>query len=289
MASTLTAAAAVSLHGRVAAMGIQPGSCMLMPEQEVGPYYVADELVRSQIAEGHPGIPLNLLLTLQDSRTCRPLANAAVDLWHCDAGGVYSGFVEQSRMGDRGGFGGRGPEPPDGRSGPPREGRGGPPPGGRGDMGPPPGRGPTDTEKFCRGIQITGTDGVAAFTTVFPGFYMGRTNHIHFKVRLGGETRERTYKEGHTSHIGQIFFPEELCARLMELEPYKSHAIHRTTQAEDGIFQDEHGVESMARLEPMRGTDFTGGIRAYLVAGVDPGATPAPVGRGGGPGRGRGR
>ena len=72
----------------------------------------------------------------------------------------------------------------------------------------------------------------------------------------------------------------------MALEPYKSHAIHRTTQAEDGIFEGEHGVESMARLQPIAGGDYTKGLRATLMASVHPTATPAPVGGGGRRGRG---
>ena len=171
------------------------------PEQEVGPYYIPDELLRSDIAEGRPGVPLELRLGLLDSRSCQPLANAAVDVWHCDALGLsYSGFTEQSlRGGGPGGPGGRGFGGP---AGPGGRGCGGPPP--DGEMGPPPVNRPTDKQTFCRGIQISDRSGIVTFKTMFPGFYQGRTNHIHFKVRLDGEAAERTYKAGHTSHTGQI-------------------------------------------------------------------------------------
>src|SRR5208282_1161914 len=89
----------------------EAGVCRLNPEQEVGPYYIADELVRSDVAEGNPGFPLVLRIVLVDARNCKPLANAAVDLWHCDAGGIYSGFTSQSVMGP-GGPGGPGGPPP---------------------------------------------------------------------------------------------------------------------------------------------------------------------------------
>ena len=67
-------------------------ACVLAPEQALGPYYLADELIRSDIREGKPGVPLELQLLVLDAKTCRPLADAAVDVWHCDAAGAYSGF-----------------------------------------------------------------------------------------------------------------------------------------------------------------------------------------------------
>ena len=268
MTTGITAAAALGLAPRLEGWDFQPTACTLMPEQEVGPFYIPDELVRSNIREGKAGFPLELRIAVQDVRTCTQHANAAIDLWHCDALGVYSGFAAMSEMGGRG----RGP------------GRGGPPPGGGG----PPVMQPTDKDTFCRGIQLTNKDGVATFTTVFPGFYQGRTNHIHFKVRIGGRATERSYEAGHTSHIGQVFFPEDVAAKLMTLEPYRSHAIHRTTQAEDGIYQGEHGAASVAELHAVKRDDPAAGFRASLIAGVDPTATPAPVGGRGGRGRGRG-
>jgi protocatechuate 3,4-dioxygenase beta subunit len=67
-------------------------ACILAPEQALGPYHLDEALVRRDIREGRTGVPLELRLTLLDARTCRPLKNAAVDVWHCDAAGVYSGF-----------------------------------------------------------------------------------------------------------------------------------------------------------------------------------------------------
>ncbi len=153
----------------------------------------------------------------------------------------------------------------------------------------------TDKLTFLRGIQFTDERGRVEFATVFPGFYMGRTNHIHFKVREGGQVVPRrssaagkTYVEGHTSHIGQVFFPEDLAAELMRHEPYAKHQIHRTTQAEDGIFADQHGAASVARLRAVEAKRPEAGYVAELIVAVDPTGTPAPVGMGGpgGPRRG---
>jgi protocatechuate 3,4-dioxygenase beta subunit len=68
-------------------------SCVLAPELTEGPYYVSDEKLRRDITEGKAGVPLLLQLTVVNASTCRALANAAVDVWHCDALGVYSGAV----------------------------------------------------------------------------------------------------------------------------------------------------------------------------------------------------
>ena len=139
---------------------------------------------------------------------------------------------------------------------------------------------PTDKLTFCRGIQLTGEDGLVQFQTIFPGFYMGRTNHIHFKVRVAGHTEQRTYAAGHTSHVGQVFFPEEMAAALMAQEPYRGHHIHRTTQAEDGVYNGQEGRLSVSTVRQEEGG--TGLQRADLVAAVDPTATPSPAMRGGG-------
>jgi protocatechuate 3,4-dioxygenase beta subunit len=66
-------------------------SCVLTPELTEGPFYVAGEKVRRNITEGRPGTPLTLRLTVVNASTCKPIRNAAVDVWHCDAVGTYSG------------------------------------------------------------------------------------------------------------------------------------------------------------------------------------------------------
>src|SRR5437016_11704239 len=67
-------------------------TCVLTPEQTEGPYYIANEHVRRNITEGRAGTPLTLRTTVVDASTCRQIKGAAVDIWHADAGGVYSGF-----------------------------------------------------------------------------------------------------------------------------------------------------------------------------------------------------
>src|SRR5262249_12007646 len=66
--------------------------CVLAPEQTEGPYYIPDEKIRRNITDGKRGVALALHGTVVDASTCKPIRNAAVDIWHCDAVGVYSGF-----------------------------------------------------------------------------------------------------------------------------------------------------------------------------------------------------
>jgi protocatechuate 3,4-dioxygenase beta subunit len=78
--------------------GVSSGAvkCVLTPEQTEGPYYIGSEKVRRNITEGKRGIPLALRATVVDASTCKPIKGASVDIWHCDAGGVYSGFGQGS-------------------------------------------------------------------------------------------------------------------------------------------------------------------------------------------------
>lgn len=283
-------ATTLQLQHAARALGLMADAevCKLVPEQEIGPYYIADELLRSDIVEGRPGVPLSLRILVLDARTCKPLPNAAVDLWHCDALGLYSGFTKQNPMGPGGPDGPGGPPPSGSQKGSPPPGfdpqhpgnRPGPPE----NLGPPPHNHPSDKLTFLRGIQLTDADGTVNFRTVFPGFYMGRTNHIHFEVRTGGHPAKKSYAAGNTCHVGQIFFPEEIAAELMQHKPYRLHKIHRVTQSEDQVFGDQHGETSIARLEWLRPKEMSAGMRANIVAAVDPTATPEPAGRWGGPG-----
>ena len=177
LASSLATATALRFAPRAFAL---PGdACLLTAEQEVGPFYVADESLRSAIAEGKPGVPLHVRLVVVDQTSCLPIPHAAVDLWHCDAMGLYSGFTASSGFGPPGGGPGGGPGGPppgfDPRHGPP--GGGGPEGGGPedgGPHGPPPASKPTDKFTFLRGVQMTDNEGAVSFQTIFPGFYQGR-------------------------------------------------------------------------------------------------------------------
>ena len=67
-------------------------ACVLAPEMTDGPFYLDLKNLRSDIVDGRPGVPLALALIVSHASTCAPISGAAVDIWHADAGGVYSGF-----------------------------------------------------------------------------------------------------------------------------------------------------------------------------------------------------
>ena len=239
-----------------------------MAEQEIGPYYIDDEKLRQDVTEGKPGVPVKLRVALVDAARCTPLENASLDIWHCDALGVYSGFTANSPDGDMRGPGG----PPPGGPGGPGPGRMGPPPG-------PPRTRQIDATRFLRGVQLTDKQGIAEFATLYPGWYHGRAIHIHLKVHLGGGVAGGTYAGGHVAHIGQLFFPEEVTAEVAKLAPYAQRLnVHRTLQSEDHIFQTQYGGASMVSLTRLENGSNAGGFLATVTLAVDPEATPAPVG-----------
>jgi protocatechuate 3,4-dioxygenase beta subunit len=177
-------------------------TCVLTPEQTEGPYYIANEKVRRNITEGRPGAPLVLRLFVVDASTCRPIKGAAVDIWHADAGGVYSGFGSGS--GNR---------------------------------------------TFMRGIQRTDAKGLARFRTVYPGWYRGRTVHIHVKVHVGGNV----------VHTGQLYFPDSWTDRVFRRRPYSRRPNRDTRNATDFVFRSG-GRRSLLGLRKSAGL-YVGTIR----------------------------
>jgi protocatechuate 3,4-dioxygenase beta subunit len=249
-----------------------PG-CVLTSEQEEGPYYVDDRVLRRDVTEGRAGLPLQLRVAIVDSRTCAPLKDAAVDIWHCDALGVYSGFTANG--GGENGFPG-GPPPGGMRQGGMRQGGRGPGgPGGRGGMGER-GRGTAvDDTRFLRGVQITDAKGAAEFVTIYPGWYQGRTLHIHLKVHVGG-TAAAKHSGGQVAHTGQLFLPEDLTTDVAKLAPYAEHTqVHRTLHSEDNIFRNQGGSQTVMQTTRLQKGSNAGGFLATVTLAVDPAATPA--------------
>ena len=71
------------------------GACAVSPTETIGPYPSITNFVRSDIREGKSGLPLALTITVVNaSNACSPVANAAVDIWQCDAEGRYSEYAQ---------------------------------------------------------------------------------------------------------------------------------------------------------------------------------------------------
>lgn len=235
--------------------------CVLTPDLTEGPYYVDGQLVRGDVTEGKPGVPVALVIAVQDIVTCAPLANAAVEIWHCDAQGYYSGIVGEN-------------------------------PGGGGETS----GEENATTTFLRGIQLTDDNGEVEFATIYPGWYTGRTVHIHTKVHVGGSviaaaddeaaiaTPEggETYDGGQTSHVGQLFFDDAISDEVFATEAYaRSSEDGKLTNDEDNIF-GEHGDEP-GFLVALTGS-VTDGFVGTITVGVDPSKVAAEGGADGGAG-----
>ncbi|KAK3934184.1 Intradiol ring-cleavage dioxygenase [Diplogelasinospora grovesii] len=199
----------------------------LTPETIIGPYFVAGEYIRQNVAEDQPGVPIHLDIQFIDVATCEPVPNMLVDIWHANATGVYSGVSMQ----------------------------------GQGGL----------NSTFLRGIQATDHDGVTQFDSVFPGHYMGRTNHIHVVSRRGGQILSNgTYTGGTVNHIGQLYFDQELISAIETMDPYTRNTMALTTNRGDFLTGDEATKDYDPFLSyVMLSDDANDGLLMWITIGVN--------------------
>ena len=86
-------------------------------------------------------------------------------------------------------------------------------------------------KKFLRGYQITDRQGQVRFTTIYPGWYRGRTVHIHFKLR------SRSGAGRGFAFTSQLYFDDALTDTVFAAEPYASRGPRSTRNQADRIFQ----------------------------------------------------
>uniref|UniRef100_A0AAU3I042 Intradiol ring-cleavage dioxygenase n=1 Tax=Streptomyces sp. NBC_01393 TaxID=2903851 RepID=A0AAU3I042_9ACTN len=245
----------------------------LTSETTEGPYYIDADKIRQDITEDEEGIPLTLKLKVIDADTCKPVKNAAVDIWHCTALGIYSGY---EAMGSGGGGGGGTPpsgSPSDAPSDAPSGTPAGEPPSGAPSGGTGGGHSePTDDERYLRGTWKTDKHGYVTFKTVFPGWYQGRAVHIHTKVHVDGTWTDAGYEGGHTCHTGQFFFDEKSVLASAEVSPYSTNTATRTTLTEDTIYP-QNGHEGGLLYLKYDKKNIAKGVHADLTMGVAPDET----------------
>lgn len=178
-------------------------ACIVRPELTEGPYFVDEQLNRSDIrsdpVDGSVKDGAPLLLTFRvlqiEGAGCVPLAGAFVDIWHCDAAGVYSDVANA--------------------------------------VG----------QKFLRGYQTTDANGLAQFTTIYPGWYPGRAVHIHFKIRNELNTNA-SY-----DFTSQLFFDDAYTDKVYTLAPYSSRGERNPRNDGDGIFGQSDGQLTLTVTE----------------------------------------
>jgi protocatechuate 3,4-dioxygenase beta subunit len=169
--------------------------CTMLNDSVEGPFYFCTNPGVADIARGQQGAPLVIALRVVDAATCRPIPDAVVDVWHCDARGLYSGqdlAVDEPIKGTR--------HAP-----------------------------PVNDDSHCRGALRTDADGIAEFRSIYPGFYVERAIHIHFKVHIGN----RAFL------TNQALLPEPDNATVMSMAPYnmprKGLRIRNAQEADWGL------------------------------------------------------
>ena len=160
--------------------------CVFTSVAEEGPYFIDDREFRRDIRDGQRGQDLVLRLQVIDAPRCEPLPGAVVEVWHCNAFGFYSGYAGQDPDAD-----------------------------------------PTaitdlvdhlpaqSPERWLRGAQRSDGEGNCEFLTIYPGWYSGRTVHVHVKVHF----------DNSRLITSQLYFPQELNDLIHQSGAYKARGI----------------------------------------------------------------
>lgn len=201
---TSTTTAVAGGTAGTATSGVSPArfdgaaSCQATIEQTAGPYYIDVDKIRADIREDREGTQLRIAARVVDVDGCTPVPDAVFEIWHCDAEGLYSGFEAASRAANGGG----------GASG---------------------GR---DAKRYLRGAQVTDANGIAVITTIYPGWYTGRTVHIHAAVALTNTELVTT----------QFYFDDAMTDEVHQAAAYTTKAGKRTRNTADGFHESANDL-----------------------------------------------
>jgi protocatechuate 3,4-dioxygenase beta subunit len=170
------------------------GACSATNTETDGPYPLytsrGSAIQRVNITDGKTGTALNMAITIKNvNNSCAVLPNAIVDIWHCDKDGYYSGYSNSGYLGTQN----------------------------------------NSALVFCRGRQISDTNGLVQFTSIYPGWYTGRVTHIHVQIYVGTSLRLTT----------QIAFPDAVSTAVYNTSLYSAHGQNSITNATDNtVFSD---------------------------------------------------
>lgn len=182
-----------------------PGAtCSAFPASTGGPCR-SNTYLRRDLSDGLTGLPTRFELLVVD-RACAPVPGAIVELWYASPAGAYSRAAEAIDAGTAYG-------------------------GSLADLNAAfcTGNAPEAlSSKWLRGYQIAGADGRVTFDSIFPGWYPGRTSHLHFIVTANG-LRYVT---------SQLFFAEALTTAIYTQHlSYRSRGDQDTNHARDGVLR----------------------------------------------------
>lgn len=223
-ASASAPAASATAAASAAASGIAVPSCVMVPELTEGPYYVDGVMERSDIRTDPNG---------GEARPGVPLAlTFAVARVAGDACTAFEGAVVDvwhcDALGEYSGV-----------SGPGQSDQGG--------------------SRWLRGYQVTDANGLATFTTVYPGWYSGRAVHIHFKVRTNPASNSGS------ELTSQLFFPDDLSRELFtSRDPYAAKGEQDVTNDRDGIYGQSNGQLTLSPSEASEGYAATFALGVQL-------------------------
>jgi len=196
--------------------------CRQWAEQMEGPYRRGDQPRRRDLVEDREGVALRLGLQLADADGA-PLTAGEIEVWHCDALGRYSGY------------------PPPDDAAPPATEASAP----RTEYLP--------DQTFLRGRQPVDADGRVELLTIYPGWYPGRTVHVHLMAHRAAGTATT-----------QLYFPEDVTDRVLAGPPYRERPGRDTTNATDTIF-GTGGEPAVLEVRPSLGdVGYVAAARLHL-------------------------
>jgi len=199
-------------------------ACSETLEGEEGPYFVDDSAsgyLRTNILSNidgtstQTGIPLTLTIYVFDAKnSCAAMQSVQMDIWHCNATGIYSAESSESTVG----------------------------------------------ESWLRGYQISDVSGMVEFTTIVPGWYSGRTTHIHLRLR---STYDDTDDSG--TNTTQLFFDQTLVDTIdTTVSPYSTLGTNPTTNATDRVYADQVDGTTLMTLTGSNSAGYTATAKVYL-------------------------
>ncbi len=216
---------------------VSPPVCTLVPSETLGPFPSlpsGDTMYwRSDIDDGQAGVALNFTIRINGDVNCGVMSGVRVDVWHCNAHGFYSHYATGGTN--------------NGHSG---------------------SNTPSNNANliYCRGTQLTDSNGEVNFTTIFPGWYPGRTCHIHFAVYTGGIANSSS--GWILNRVSQFTFPiTEKNVLYTSQVPYTLYGADPLHPDNDNVFSSPAGAWSTYQLGNLNGSG-SGPYSSYYEAAV---------------------
>lgn len=198
-------------------------ACTIIVTETAGPYPILSSqlaaTLRTDMRETISGQLHTIKLRVLGDTNCLPLSNVEVDIWHCSPLGHYSGYTTSGHDGSVN------------------------------DSG----------KTYLRGRAMTDSNGEVTFTTIFPGWYSGRTAHVHVEVKINGSSVKITQFAYPTTEKNSIY---------TTIAPYSTYGADPLTFVTDSHFSDTQGAGQVATLVKNTTTGAYDSFFEFTVAGT---------------------